>query len=147
MDDGDVRERALSPTESFIVEAPAGSGKTELLTRRFLKLLSCVQHPEEILAITFTRKAANEMRLRILNKGYTGDPQKLRIMTIDAFCNDLVSRMPLKSKQTYEFVISESPEKLYQQAVENIFLYQEADNINLKKLLLFLSYFIYYLNA
>jgi len=136
MDDGDVRERALSPTESFIVEAPAGSGKTELLTRRFLKLLSCVQHPEEILAITFTRKAANEMRLRILNKGYTGDPQKLRIMTIDAFCNDLVSRMPLKSKQTYEFVISESPEKLYQQAVENIFLYQEADNINLKKLLL-----------
>ncbi|HEV2614528.1 MAG TPA: UvrD-helicase domain-containing protein [Gammaproteobacteria bacterium] len=132
--EGYVRVRALSPTDSFIVEAPAGSGKTELLTQRFLKLLSTVQNPEEILAITFTRKASNEMRLRIINKGYTGDPQRLRIMTIDAFCNDLVARMPLKSKQTYEFNISESPEKLYQQAVHNIFLYQHSES--LKKLLL-----------
>jgi ATP-dependent helicase/nuclease subunit A len=133
-EDDDVRVRALNPIESFIVEAPAGSGKTELLTRRFLKLLSCVQNPEEILAITFTRKAANEMRMRVLEKGYDGDPQRLRIMTIDAFCNDLVARMPLKSKQTYEFAISDDPEKLYQKAVENILLYQTSDN--LKKLLL-----------
>ncbi|MEI8055527.1 MAG: UvrD-helicase domain-containing protein [bacterium] len=105
--DLEQRELALDTTKSFIVQAPAGSGKTSLLVQRYLKLLEIVKAPEEILAITFTRKAAHEMRSRVINAlkqnknnhwDITKNPQRLRIQTIDAFCSQLVRRMPILAK-------------------------------------------------
>jgi len=62
------RERALDAAKSILVQAPAGSGKTDLLTRRFLQLLAEVDDPAEIVAITFTKAAQAEMRNRILSE-------------------------------------------------------------------------------
>ena len=76
--DYEGRLRLLDSQRSFLVQAPAGSGKTGLLIQRFLVLLTKVDTPEEIIAITFTRKAAQEMHQRILQALEHGHRQPVR---------------------------------------------------------------------
>ncbi len=149
------RDRALCMDQSFIVQAPAGSGKTELLTQRFLHLLSHVQKPEAIVAITFTQKASVEMRERILNalaqhnhsdktqalaeRAYQHNvkmnwqllknPNRLNIYTFDALCAKLVRHMPLLSHAGLSTKISDDATTLYQQAAENTLktIHQQSD--------------------
>lgn len=103
--DSKARDDAVDPQYSCIIQAPAGAGKTTLLANRYLALLEIVGAPEEILAITFTIKAAAEMRQRVLQllQGESelavrvrsravqldwqleSNPNRLKIQTIDSF--------------------------------------------------------------
>jgi ATP-dependent helicase/nuclease subunit A len=117
------REQALDPHRSFIVQAPAGSGKTELLVRRYLGLLEKVKQPEEVLAITFTRKAAAEMRKRVLGKiSNPGEiAHRLRIQTIDAFCAALTRQTPVLARFGAQPGIIEDATELYLEAARRVF--------------------------
>ncbi len=67
MNDQQQRDDALNLSESFIVQAPAGSGKTELIAQRYLKLLGSAEQPENILVMTFTNRAVDELKHRIIS--------------------------------------------------------------------------------
>ncbi|WP_454785890.1 UvrD-helicase domain-containing protein [Legionella sp. WA2024007413] len=109
--DSDQRSQATDPSLSFIVQAPAGSGKTEILTQRYLRLLSTVTSPEQIVALTFTRKAASEMRERIVlalqqaarnNKANSPHQQK----TLD------FAHAALQRDASYEWNLLQQPNRL-----------------------------------
>jgi len=147
--DAHVRAVARDPERSFIVQAPAGSGKTELLTQRYLQLLATVDNPEEVLAVTFTRKAAAEMRNRIIHSIYpppgkdkrlsetieyaeavvTRDrecnwnlkryPARLRIRTIDSVNAWLSGTAPLVG-QSEAIGLTETPDDLYRIAASRV---------------------------
>lgn len=90
-----VREQAIDYKQSFIVQAPAGAGKTSLLTQRILNLLTTVENPEEIVAITFTRKAAAEMRHRLIDalmSAHTEEPEAPHDKTTWSLAREVLQR-------------------------------------------------------
>lgn len=143
-------EATTNVNKSFIVQASAGSGKTSLLVQRFVNLLKISKDPEECLAITFTKKAAGEMLSRVLLalesqteeicSRVLADPNKLQILTIDAFCAKLTQRMPILSKFGVDLKITDDSQKLYIAAVDRLLATTELpDSKYLIKLLQYLA--------
>lgn len=113
--DSAVRREVLDTTQSWMLQAPAGSGKTELLMQRYLACLATVEQPESVLAITFTRKAAAEMRSRILDALQGAqDPGDTRIANSVEHERQslLLARTVLETSRELGWYILENPARL-----------------------------------
>jgi ATP-dependent exoDNAse (exonuclease V) beta subunit len=125
------RQQALQPSQSILVQAPAGSGKTDLLTRRFLRLLSHrilaeLEKAAQSDAVAATDEfSMDALALRALDRSRVGgwklldQPAQLRISTIDSFCRDLAVQQPLLSGLGGGLGIAEQPTELYRRAARS----------------------------
>ncbi|HXR11007.1 MAG TPA: UvrD-helicase domain-containing protein [Gaiellaceae bacterium] len=106
------REAVLSTEGPLLVVAGAGSGKTRVLTRRIAHLLAAVgAKPPEILAITFTNKAAAEMRERL--EDLVGPPARAAwVMTFHAACGRILRREAPRLGYRTNFTIYDSADQL-----------------------------------
>lgn len=123
LEDAAARERALDTQASFVVEAPAGSGKTGLLLQRFLKLLAdpAVAEPEEVLAITFTNKAAAELRERVLVQLSAAD-RNAPLREGDEFqrATRLLAEAVLDRDRTAGWGLLERPQRLNLRTIDSV---------------------------
>ena len=124
--DAAARAHAVDPSKNVVLEASAGTGKTRVLVERYVNLLRAGVEPDHILAITFTRKAAAEMRQRIIERlkeagrlsqfdaGRWRDLKErlgdIAISTIDAFCLSLLREFPLEADVDPGFDLADSTE-------------------------------------
>ncbi len=115
--DIEQRRDALDPERSFIVQAPAGSGKTELLIQRYLLLLARVEHAEEIIAVTFTKKAAGEMRERVLRALADAQAGRVPASSHEALTLELAAAA-LRRDQAAGWQLAEHPAQLRIQTID-----------------------------
>jgi ATP-dependent helicase/nuclease subunit A len=124
--DATARQAAVDPAQNVVLEASAGTGKTRVLVERYVNLLLAGVDPDNILAITFTRKAAAEMRARIVERLKEAsrlsqlDAARWRalrerlgdiaISTIDAFCLSLLREFPLEADVDPGFSLADDTE-------------------------------------
>ena len=109
-----ARNFASDPTQHVVLEASAGTGKTRVLVDRYVRLIRQGVAPRHILAVTFTRKAAAEMRERILEQlrpeASHAVLAEIQVATIDAFCFGLLREFPLEAGVDPGFEIADETE-------------------------------------
>ena len=121
-----ARAFAIDPANDVVLEASAGTGKTRVLVDRYVRLIEAEVEPQNILAITFTRKAAAEMRARVLAalaaraaagsipaarwRHLTDRIGDIQISTIDAFCFSLLREFPLEAGVDPAFDVADETE-------------------------------------
>ena len=118
--DGQARFDAINPLASYIVQAPAGSGKTALLMQRFLALLSQVDQPEKIIAMTFTKKAAAEMRERIMSALKLGLGEAPDSQNLFEFNTWTLARQVLKRDSEQAWSLLQNPNRLRVKTIDGI---------------------------
>jgi ATP-dependent helicase/nuclease subunit A len=134
--DETARRFAVDPRNHVVLEASAGTGKTTVLVQRYVNLLRGGVEPANILAITFTRKAATEMRERIIRElraaAALSQADRVRwlalrdrlsdisISTIDAFCLSLLREFPLEADLDPGFDMADETEvpRLVEEALD-----------------------------
>lgn len=112
-DETALNRAALNPAASVVVEACAGSGKTWLLVSRILRLLLAGAAPSEILAITFTRKAAQEMAARLREwleiMALRPDAEVIEFLRARAVPEEELDTALMRARGLYETVLSAQP--------------------------------------
>ena len=135
--DAAARARAVDPRRNVVLEASAGTGKTSVLVTRYLNLLRAGVDPAHILAMTFTRQAAAEMRARIIERLRSETERsddgrarwrslrdrlgEIAISTVDAFCLSLLREFPLEADLDPGFTVADATEipEIVRQAAEH----------------------------
>ncbi len=126
-----LRDNPQNPYFSFVVSASAGSGKTWQLSQRYLRLVAAGAEPSEVLTVTFTRKAAAEMRDRILEDAANllVDPQAAQRLDVEmqAFYRDAEGpgspriRPPRPAVQAAQRILAYS-QSLHIQTIDSLWL-------------------------
>ncbi len=126
-----ARELASDPTLNVALEASAGTGKTRVLVDRYIHLIEGGASPRHVLAITFTRKAAGEMRSRIIDelrkhpklwKDIRTRLFEIHITTIDAFCLGLLREFPLEAGLDPDLALLDKvdSERLLEESIDQV---------------------------
>ena len=126
--DHDQRAAASDPKRHVVLRASAGTGKTTVLTERYRNLVLAGVPPRHILALTFTRKAAAEMKDRIVKRlagaDVAGNPDlaEVAVSTLDAFNLGLIREFPLDAGVAPGVEVLDEREMpvLQQEAVERV---------------------------
>lgn len=145
--DAEARKRIASDLEAtLVVEAAAGTGKTTALVERILSLLrtgtaTLASGKNDLVAVTFTEKAAGEMKLRLRTEierarnALADGPERerldhaleqleaARIGTIHAFCADILRERPVEARidPLFEVAAEDEQERLYDEAFTSWF--------------------------